>query len=433
LNDGSTLRLWGFNKVLVSDATDDERRMLIDPAAAQIEARDDVCHVVMAHHPFNWLKNRKAFEDRCNAVAKIHLFGHEHTRRVDEGKRYLRIRAGAMHPDRDEPDWKPGYNWIDVTVDRVDGKRKDLCRLAFLLEPHAASVTEWFDKPIRHLDPHFLVSKDKVDAGRIASLLLRDGITRAGSHVPLAVLNASFCGRRHSADGDVLTKEANDAFTAAVRKDRTFAAAKPVLAPKFKAIAAEVDPLDQHNPLPGGIAKTAMEAVARASENAVTTLAESVETSLSSAHGDVVRLAEEVDMLWWHIGDWHEMLEKPRSGTPAETKMLRPGSNSERSSGSFPARTAHMGFCAEFRAPMPTARRPFAVRSNRFPRMMRENSPRTFPPRRNLCFRSMRRSSPSPNAAPLGGRASSSRRRPTSSTSGCRSSISSSKPIANAR
>ncbi|MFD1987436.1 metallophosphoesterase [Mesorhizobium newzealandense] len=124
LNDGSTLRMWGFNTVLVSDIADDERRMLIDPAAAQIEEEDGVCHMVMAHHPFNWLKNRKDFEDRCNLVAKIQLFGHEHTRRVDEGKRYLRIRAGAMHPERDESDWKPGYNWIDIAVDRVEGKRK---------------------------------------------------------------------------------------------------------------------------------------------------------------------------------------------------------------------------------------------------------------------------------------------------------------------
>jgi hypothetical protein len=101
LNDGSTLRLWGFNTVLVSDKTDAENRMLIDPAAAQIEHEDGVCHLVMAHHPFNWLKNKRAFEDRCNAVAKIQLFGHEHTRRVDEGKRYLRIWGGAMHTDRD--------------------------------------------------------------------------------------------------------------------------------------------------------------------------------------------------------------------------------------------------------------------------------------------------------------------------------------------
>ncbi len=76
MSDGSTLRIWGFNTVIVSDENDAEGRMLIDPAAAQIEHSDGVCHVVMAHHPFNWLKNKGPFEDRCNAVAKIQLFGH---------------------------------------------------------------------------------------------------------------------------------------------------------------------------------------------------------------------------------------------------------------------------------------------------------------------------------------------------------------------
>ncbi|WP_181174307.1 metallophosphoesterase [Mesorhizobium sp. B2-3-11] len=124
LNDGSTLRLWGFNTVLVSDITDDKDRMLIDPAAAQIEEEDGVCHMVMAHHPFGWLKNGQDFQERCETVAQIQLFGHEHTLRVEEGKYFLRIRAGAMHPDRNERDWKPGYNWIDVSVDGTDEKRK---------------------------------------------------------------------------------------------------------------------------------------------------------------------------------------------------------------------------------------------------------------------------------------------------------------------
>ncbi len=124
LKDGWTLRLWGFNTVLVSDITDDKDRMLIDPAAAQIEEEDGVCHMVMAHHPFGWLKNGRDFQDRCEKVAQIQLFGHEHTLRVEEGKYFLRIRAGAMHPDRDERDWKPGYNWIDVSVEGTDDKRK---------------------------------------------------------------------------------------------------------------------------------------------------------------------------------------------------------------------------------------------------------------------------------------------------------------------
>ena len=124
LNDGSTLRLWGFNTVLVSDITDNKDRMLIDPAAAQIEEEDGVCHIVMAHHPFGWLKNGRDFQDRCEKVAQIQLFGHEHSRRVEEGKHFLRIRAGAMQPARDERDWKPGYNWIDVSVEGKGDKRK---------------------------------------------------------------------------------------------------------------------------------------------------------------------------------------------------------------------------------------------------------------------------------------------------------------------
>lgn len=124
LNDGSTLRVWGFNTVLVSDITDNKDRMLIDPAAGQIEEEDGVCHMVIAHHPFGWLKNGRDFQDRCEKVAQIQLFGHEHTLRVEEAKYFLRIRAGAMHPERDERDWKPGYNWIDISVNGTGDKRR---------------------------------------------------------------------------------------------------------------------------------------------------------------------------------------------------------------------------------------------------------------------------------------------------------------------
>jgi hypothetical protein len=201
----------------------------------------------------------------------------------------------------------------------------DLCRLAFLLAPHPARVTEWFEKPIRSFDPHFLVNRDKAEAGRIAALLLRDRITQAGSYVPLAVLSASFCGKRHPADGGALMIEANEALAAAIRDHRSSAAAKPVQAPEFKAITAELDAMAAQNPLPGDVAKRAVEAATQAGENAVKALAEGVEASLSSARGDMVRLAEEVDMLWWHLGDWHELLSKPRSNASAETRMVASG------------------------------------------------------------------------------------------------------------
>jgi hypothetical protein len=124
LNDGSLLRVWGFNSVLVSDLSDAENTMLVDPAAAQITRADNVAHLVMCHHPFNWIKNRVPFEDRMNGVVQLQLFGHEHTERVEENKYFVRIRAGALQPERDAPGWKPGYNWIDASVAKVGGLRK---------------------------------------------------------------------------------------------------------------------------------------------------------------------------------------------------------------------------------------------------------------------------------------------------------------------
>lgn len=123
MEDGSVLRVWGFNSVLVSDRHDAPDGMFVDPAAAQIERGDGITHVVMCHHPYSWLKNGAGFRERIEAVAKLLLFGHEHTRRVEEGKRFTTIRAGAVQPERDAPGWDPGYNWINLSIGRDGGKR----------------------------------------------------------------------------------------------------------------------------------------------------------------------------------------------------------------------------------------------------------------------------------------------------------------------
>jgi predicted phosphodiesterase len=124
LNDKSILRVWGFNSVLVCDADDDVNKMFVDPSAAEIIKREDgVTHLVMCHHPFNWLRNKAEFQNRIDAVAKLHLFGHEHSLRVDDYRKFTRLKAGALHPDRDERGWQPGYNFIDLSVSGPSDKR----------------------------------------------------------------------------------------------------------------------------------------------------------------------------------------------------------------------------------------------------------------------------------------------------------------------
>jgi hypothetical protein len=70
----------------------------------------------MCHHPFHWLRQGSLLEDHLNDTARIQLFGHEHTNRIVLGRDWVRIAASAVHPDRRDSGWEPGYNWIKVDV-----------------------------------------------------------------------------------------------------------------------------------------------------------------------------------------------------------------------------------------------------------------------------------------------------------------------------
>jgi hypothetical protein len=116
LNDGSTLRLSGLNSTFVSSEADKPGDLFIDPACLQLSRARGVEHLVMCHHPYSWLRQGDELRDHLHSVARIHLFGHEHMNRVDLGRDWIRIDAGAAHPDRSEQSWEPGYNLIELEV-----------------------------------------------------------------------------------------------------------------------------------------------------------------------------------------------------------------------------------------------------------------------------------------------------------------------------
>lgn len=123
LNDGSTLRLSGFNSSFVSSAFDKENDLFVDPASFQLTHESGVEHLVLCHHPYNWLRQGRELEDHLRTVARLHLFGHEHVNRVVEGKDWMQLTASAAQPDKEEPDWEPGYNLIEVSVSGSGNER----------------------------------------------------------------------------------------------------------------------------------------------------------------------------------------------------------------------------------------------------------------------------------------------------------------------
>lgn len=126
LNDGSILRLHALNSALVSgsDFENEEGNLYVDQSYRTITKEAGVEHLVICHHPFNWLGNGVALRDHLNDVAKLQLFGHEHTNRIELVRDYVRFAASAAHPDRQEQGWEPGYNIIKLLVDGTGNNRK---------------------------------------------------------------------------------------------------------------------------------------------------------------------------------------------------------------------------------------------------------------------------------------------------------------------
>jgi len=123
LNDGSILRLAGLNSAFVSSKADKKGGLFIDPSYSQITPEQGIEYLTICHHPFSWLKNGNELKDHLNDVAKIQLFGHDHTNRIELNRDFIKVSASASHPDRTEHGWEPGYNLIELDITSTDSTR----------------------------------------------------------------------------------------------------------------------------------------------------------------------------------------------------------------------------------------------------------------------------------------------------------------------
>jgi GTPase-associated system-like protein len=195
----------------------------------------------------------------------------------------------------------------------------DLCRIAFNLPFDKATVADWFEKTVKEPDIHFSLDIDKAEGARLATLLLRDLVWRSGVQCSLASLVASYCGKREPAGGGDLLGEARDAVSASAGERRIVLAHKKIAMPPAKDLKTELDAAQ--NDLQGATVRTALDAVSADLRDGATKVANAANEAVASLTGDATRLAEEVDMLWWYVGDWSELLDRPRTalGEPAIT------------------------------------------------------------------------------------------------------------------
>lgn len=133
LNDGTKLRIRGVNSALGCNSDDDidTAKLALGSARCVVERLDGYEHMVLCHHPPDWLRDADEVLKFLDSRVRLQLFGHKHKMRAVQSDANtfpcLKLHAGAVNPERDGES-VPRYHVLCLHVETdLAGKQRSLC------------------------------------------------------------------------------------------------------------------------------------------------------------------------------------------------------------------------------------------------------------------------------------------------------------------
>ncbi|OWK25037.1 hypothetical protein AJ87_14935 [Rhizobium yanglingense] len=209
---------------------------------------------------------------------------------------------------------------IDGLLSDVNAsKSADLARFVFGL-PKASEAT-WFVDAFRFNDDSFSLVDNAVEAAVLSGVLLSAAMDTEEIRAILAFLSAYAGGQRQPLCLPLLVDQARRAFFAVSVKSRAAPPSSSSLIKtpaKSKAanIAAVLESQDWQK------VAEAIKANGDDAIRAVEALANQVTQAIRPIEQIVTDLHEEINILWWHIGEWSRLTEKPFAEYPAGTAAV---------------------------------------------------------------------------------------------------------------
>jgi hypothetical protein len=199
----------------------------------------------------------------------------------------------------------------------------DLTRIAFSLPHDPAVYKDWFEAPFQKQDPHFFVAQDAAEAGRLATLVLRHFVAAGKETAALVVLAGSCAGKRLTHDNGELVAKSRDLVTASATKGGMKAPTAKISLRKASDLSkAKTEMTNSFD-----AARTApfIESAVQDLRDGTDAVVNALNEAYQALRRDNLRLAEEADMLWWHVGDWSNLLDMPRGSLPKKSVGLVSG------------------------------------------------------------------------------------------------------------
>lgn len=120
LGEHIKIRLHGLTTAIFSGEEDEKGKLYLGDIQTAFEPLNQVINIVLMHHPPDWLSDCDAVEDALWNGTKLHLLGHKHSQRIRNDTNSVKLAAGAVNPARNEANWEPGYNFIELFLSDED-------------------------------------------------------------------------------------------------------------------------------------------------------------------------------------------------------------------------------------------------------------------------------------------------------------------------
>lgn len=200
------------------------------------------------------------------------------------------------------------------------GRVIDLAYFAYRLPiPAESDASQWLEATLRANDPTFSIDIDIEETARIATLILKKRLDSGFFTTPIIVHAAAFAGKRQTVDKHGLSFASRKALADLVRRRGASVTRPEISFGKAGAIPEMIKRLGNASDETADV--QVFEAILQDYTSQVKHVVKSTTTAIEAVWAENRRLAEEIDLLWWHLGDHSYLLDCPISEIPAP---LRP-------------------------------------------------------------------------------------------------------------
>jgi len=117
------LKLIGLNSCIISseDDNDTDKKLFIGNLQYNFVRRDKYLNILICHHPEDWIIDRDNFLRIVDSHCHLQLYGHKHKQRLisqtnSAGHTTIKLFSGALNPPRNEKDYLPKYNVLNLKI-----------------------------------------------------------------------------------------------------------------------------------------------------------------------------------------------------------------------------------------------------------------------------------------------------------------------------